>query len=107
MTFLTCNPKLAYGSDGKQDVTRDGISKWEVQVAVTFVAFGRIENEILKISIASHTDPAAEIDNPQSVKISGLRIRVKQADRREDRPGGERPAVIVTYQADAISPIDS
>lgn len=88
--FMSSSPKMAFGTQ-QQDKTKDGLPKWEVQVVGTYEQFGRVENEILKVGIASYDDPAKALGGmPQPVELVNFRIGITPATKRTDRDGNER-----------------
>lgn len=102
--FLSSAPKTVFGNNQQQDKTADGTPKWEVQVVATFEQFGRTENEILKVGVASHSDPAAALGGmPQPVELVGFRVGVTPAEKRTDRNGNEKVVGgTAWYQADEV-----
>jgi hypothetical protein len=106
--FLSCSAKLQFGTQ-KQDVTKDGLPKWEVQVVASFTQFGRTENEILKVGVVSHQDPAQALQNmPQPVELVGFRVGVTPAEKRTDKNGNERiMGGTAWYQADEIRALNA
>lgn len=101
--FLSSAPKTVFGNNAQQDTTKDGIPKWEVQVVATFEQFGKIENEILKVGVASHADPGHAVGGPQPVELVGFRVGVSPAEKRTDKNGNERVVGgTAWYQADEI-----
>ncbi|MFI1801984.1 hypothetical protein ACH427_32280, partial [Streptomyces sp. NPDC020379] len=87
--FLSCSPKMAFGTQ-QQDKTKDGLPKWEVQVVAGFDQFGRVENEVLKIGVASHTDPAQPLGGmPQPVELVGFRVGVSPVETKKDKNGND------------------
>jgi hypothetical protein len=108
LMFLSSSPKTVFGNNDKQDTTKDGVPKWEVQVVATFQQFGRVENEILKIGIASHQDPAQTLGGPQPVELVGFRVGVSPAEKRTDRNGNEKiVGGTAWYQADEVRAINA
>ncbi|MEU6966111.1 hypothetical protein [Streptomyces chrestomyceticus] len=100
--FLSSAPKMQFGTQ-QQDTTKDGTPKWEVQVVASFQQFGRVENEVLKIGVQSHTDPAKSLGGPQPVELVGFRVGVSPAEKRTDKNGNERiTGGTAWYQADEI-----
>ncbi|WP_371666724.1 hypothetical protein OG985_45320 [Streptomyces sp. NBC_00289] len=101
--FLSAEPKMMFGSPNEQDVTKGGVPKWEVQVVATSEQFGRLENEIIRVSIISHSHPGDGMEGPQPVELVALRVRVNPVERRTDKGGAERMVGgTVTYQADGL-----
>ncbi|MXG30501.1 hypothetical protein [Streptomyces sp. YIM 132580] len=104
--FLSSAPKMQFGTQ-QQDTAKDGTPKWEVQVVASFTQFGRTENEILKVGVLSHTDPAKPLNGmPQPVELAGFRVGVTPAEKRTDRNGNEKiMGGTAWYQADEIRPL--
>jgi hypothetical protein len=101
--FLSSAPKMAFGTQ-QQDTAKDGTPKWEVQVVASFTQFGRTENEILKVGVLSHDDPAKALNGmPQPVELVGFRVGVSPAEKRTDKNGNDRVVGgTAWYQADEI-----
>ncbi|MGW8358840.1 hypothetical protein [Streptomyces wedmorensis] len=102
LVFLSSEPKMAFGNSEKQDTTKSGVPKWEVQVAATFKQFGKLRNEILKVSVLSHSDPGDAIEVPQSVEMTGFRVHVNPVDRRVENGTERINGGTAVYQADGI-----
>ncbi|WP_433860284.1 hypothetical protein [Streptomyces kronopolitis] len=108
LMFLSSSPKTVFGNNDKQDTTKDGIPKWEVQVVATFTQFGRVENEILKVGIASEQDPAKSVSGPQPIELVGFRVGVSPAEKRTDRNGNEKiVGGTAWYQADEVRALNA
>lgn len=108
--FLSSAPKTVFGQNDKQDTTKDGIPKWEVQVVASFIGFGgKTENEILKIGVTSYQDPAQALGGmPQPVHLNGFRVGVSPAEKRADRNGNEKiVGGTAWYQADEIVSVNA
>ena len=101
--FLSSSPKMQFGTQ-MQDKTKEGLPKWEVQVVASFSQFGRTENEILKVGVAAHQDPALPLQGmPQPVELVGFRVGVTPAEKRTDKNGNDRiTGGTAWYQADEI-----
>jgi len=106
--FLSSAPKMQFGTQ-QQDTAKDGTPKWEVQVVASFTQFGRTENEILKVGVLSHQDPAAPLQGmPQPVELVGFRVGVTPAEKRTDRNGNEKiMGGTAWYQADEIRALNA
>src|SRR5215471_2926951 len=89
--LMACQPKLAFGTQD-QDRTAAGLPKWEAQVAVTYVAEPgmRAVSEVIAVTIAAETDPAAGVPVPCLVEFTDLRMGVSTAEARQDDRGGAR-----------------
>jgi hypothetical protein len=102
--FMSVAPKTVFGQNDKQDTTKDGLPKWEVQVVASFEQFGKVENEILKIGVNSHSNPGDALQHmPQPVELVGFRVGVSPVEKRTDRNGNERiTGGTAWYQAEEI-----
>jgi len=94
---LSVEPKLAFGAD-KQDTTKDGTPKWEAQVVAGFRQFGRTVNEVLKVGIASHVNPAEQVQPYTPVQLVGLEVGVMERSGKNGEPNG----FSVWYRADEL-----
>lgn len=103
VAFLSCDPKRLFGSD-RQDTAKDGTPKFEVQVvAMTRDQFGRPQNEVLRVGIASHTDPAKGLMPYTPVQLVNFEIGVMEKTKRNPETGEEKViGVQVWYRAEAI-----
>lgn len=104
VAFLSCDPKRAFGSDRQEMTKGDNVPKWEVQVvAMTRDQFGRPQNEVLKIGVASHTDPAKGLTPYTPVALVRFEIGVMEKTKRNPETGEERViGVQVWYRAEAV-----
>lgn len=106
VAFLSVDPKTAFKSD-RQETTKDGTPKWEVQcVAMTRDLFGRPQNAVLKVGVASHKRPADGLAPYSPVQLVGFEIGVMEKTKRNPDTGEERViGVQVWYRAEDIRPI--
>jgi hypothetical protein len=103
--FLSCDPKTAFKSD-RQEMTKgdNPTPKWEIQVvAMTRDAFGRPQNAVLKVGIASHKNPGDGLLPATPIAFTNFEIgvmekRATNPETKEDRVIG----VQVWYRADAV-----
>lgn len=98
--LLSVEEKLAFGTD-KQDTTKDGTPKWEAQVAAGFRAFGRTQNEVLRVGVASTSNPAEAIQPYSPVELLGFQVGVMEKTGRDGQVIGFQ----VWYRADEIRSI--
>ncbi|MFC3386917.1 hypothetical protein ACFOHP_33920 [Couchioplanes caeruleus subsp. azureus] len=104
VAFLSCEPKTAFGQRDKQEVTKDGVPKWETQViAMTRDQFGKPQNAVLKVGIASHKNPAEGLMPYTPIHFMNFEIGVMEKTKRHPETGEERViGVQVWYRAEAI-----
>jgi hypothetical protein len=101
VVLLSSEAKPAFGSADKQDTTKDGTPKWECQVVAGFRQFGRTVNEVLKIGIASHRNPAEQVQPYTPVQLIGLEVGVMERSGKNGEPAG----FLVWYRADELRSI--
>lgn len=104
VVFLSCQPKLKFGSQTEQETTKDGRFKWDVEVlGAVYTPFGGTENQVLKVSMAAKTDPAEGVPPFQPVELGDFEVGV-MADEKKDRETGEKKIVgaRVWYRASEI-----
>ena len=103
--FLSSDPKTAFKSD-RQEMTKgdDPTPKWEVQVvAMTRDAFGRPQNAVLKVGIASHKNPGEGLMPSTPVGFANFEVGVMEKTKRNPETGEEKViGVTVWYRAAAI-----
>jgi len=102
VAFMGCEPRMVFGQD-RQDTTKDGTPKWDLQLAVAVPpnGNGRQTAEMLRVGIAAPADPAKGIPPLTPVHVEGLRVGVmipKPAELRE----GKTPTIY--YQANGVRP---
>lgn len=98
--LLSSAPKLKFGSDVDQECTKEGVPKWEVQVAAGFHQFGKITNEVLKIGIAAAKDPADGLTPYSPVELVGFEVGVMEKTGKDGQITGAQ----TWYRAEAIRP---
>jgi hypothetical protein len=98
IAFLSCEPKIAFGST-EQERTKDGMPRWEVQLVGGFRdPFGRVQNEVIKVGIASDRSPAQGI-----AQFSPVQLRRFEVGVMERTKNGEIVGVQVWYRAEGIT----
>jgi len=109
VAFLACEPKLKFGSQTDQECTKDGTPKWTVQVVAGFRdQFGKIQNEVLKISINSHKNPGEGLMPYTPVQLVGFEVGVMERTKRHPETGEERViGVQVWYRASEVRPLSA
>lgn len=103
IAFLACEPKLKFGSQTDQECMKDGTPKWNVQVVAGFRdQFGKIQNEVLKIGVASAKNPGTGVNPYTPVELVGFEVGVMEKTKR-DQDGNEKViGVQVWYRASGI-----
>lgn len=106
VVYLSCTPKIEFGSRDKQEMTKDGTPKWEVQIlAMTLDSFGKPSNGVLKIGVNSHRDPSESVPTMVPVELVGFEIGVM--DKTKKMPDGSEKILgaQVWYRCEAIRPL--
>lgn len=101
--LMASAPKMRFGTQ-EQDITANGERKWEVQAAVTFHAEHgmRPVSEVISITVAAGTDPAASIPPGTPVEFVGFRLGISAPERgQNDRIRGGK----AWYQASGLRPV--
>jgi hypothetical protein len=107
VVLLSIEPKPVFGSDD-QDRTTDGVPKWEAQVAAGFRQFGRTVNEVLKIGLVSHANPADGLTPYQPVQLVDFEVGVMPQTRTNKETGEEKiTGVQVWYRCAEIRPLSA
>ncbi|MDI5937937.1 MULTISPECIES: hypothetical protein [unclassified Micromonospora] len=103
IAFLSCDPKTAFKSD-RQETTKDGTPKWDVQaVAMTRDMFGRPQNAVLKVGIASHKNPCEGLMPYTPIQLVNFEIGVMEKTKRNPDTGEEKViGVQVWYRAEQV-----
>lgn len=96
--LLSSAPKLKFGSDVDQECTKEGVPKWEIQVAAGFHQFGKIQNEVLKVGVASSKDPVEGVQPYSPVELVGFEVGVMEKTGKDGSVIGAQ----TWYRAEAI-----
>lgn len=79
--LLSCGPKLKFGSDDEQDMTKDGLAKWEAQVVIQYRdSFGRDQAEVLKFGLTAEQNPGEKLIPGTQIRIEGLEVGIMHGD---------------------------
>ena len=88
--LVQVTPRIAFGSDGVQETTKDGIPVWQAEVIIGVEGFGgAVASEVIKVRVVSPKDPAEGIPGFSPVKLHRLAVSVYDASRK-DRDTGQR-----------------
>lgn len=102
---LSVEPKVAFGGS-EQDRNKEGLPKWEAQVVAGFKAFDRTSNEVLKVGLASRTNPMDAITAYTPVQLIDFEVGVMARERTNKTTGTtEQVGVQVWYRCSEIRPI--
>lgn len=104
IAFLKSTPKTVYGQPDVKDTTQDGRIKWEIRLICAFKdQFGGDQHEIIKVNIASHTDPGDGLAQYTPVQLVNFVVGVVPPKMGTDRDGGQKISGGSTwFRADAI-----
>lgn len=100
---LECGPKTAFGDQYRQETTRDGVPKWEAELAVKFETFGRPTNALIKVGLVAEKDPSEGLDLPTMVELIDFEVGVMDKTDRDGKPIGAQ----VWYRAAEIRSLAS
>lgn len=107
LAFLSAEPKIEYGSRDKQEMTKDGLPKWEIQLVAGFYQFGKIANEVLKVNYAGPHNPADYIGMYQPVQLLNFTVGVNPPEERTNDKGVKRiVGGTAWYRCDDIQPVN-
>jgi hypothetical protein len=86
LVFLSCEPKLDFNTKQQQMTKGDNpLPKWEIQVlGAVRDQFGQTSNEVVKVGIASRTNPAESIAPFTPVSLSDLEVGVMERTKKVD-----------------------
>lgn len=102
VVLLSVEPKITFGGT-EQDRNKDGLPKWEAQVVAGFKAFGSTNNEVLKIGLASYTNPMDALTAYTPVQLVDFEVGVMARERRnKDTGASEMTGVQVWYRCGEI-----
>lgn len=101
--LVQSDPKLRFGSDVQETTKGTAIPVWTVQVLVSQEQFGRLQNEIVKVTIASPKDPQEGIPPFSPVRLHNLQVGVMATSKRDKETGAETvTGAGVYFRADRI-----
>lgn len=102
--FLSCEPKYKFGTTD-QECTKDGTPKWECQILGAFRdGFGRMNNEVMKVGVASTSDPGAGLTPYTQVELVDFEVGVMEKTKKDQNGQEKVIGVQVWYRAQGIQP---
>lgn len=103
LAFLSAEPRIEFGTRDKQEQTKDGLPRWDVQVVAGFRDnFGKVNNEVIKVSYAGQKNPAESIGMYQPVQLVNFTVGVMERTARDDR--SKVIGHTIWYRCDEIRP---
>lgn len=102
---MSVGPRMKFGSDTEQEVTRDGERKWTVQAAVSYAPeFGmKAQAEVIEVTLTGE-DPAAVISPGTPVEFERLRCGVSAPEKTDSgRVRGGR----LYWMAQGVGPVSA
>jgi hypothetical protein len=98
---------IAFLGSDVQEVAKDGTPKWQVEVVAGFRdQFGRVNNEVLKIGVASHKNPGEGVHPYTPVQLVEFEVGVMEKTKRNPETNEERViGVTVWYRANEVRPL--
>lgn len=94
-------PKTAFGDPYRQETTKDGTPKFELELAARFRQFGKATNEIIKVGIVAESDPFEGLEFPAFVQLIDLEIGVMDKKNRDGQVIGAH----VWYRCAEVRPL--
>lgn len=102
LAFAGCEPRMRMGERDVQDVTKDGVPKWNVTLFVSYRDnFDRAQHDTLKVGVASQKDPGEGLATYMPVRLVNFVVGVMDRRNRD----GEVTGAQVWYRADAVEPL--
>ena len=106
LAFLGAEPRIEFGTRDKQETTKDGTPKWDIQVVAGFLDnFGKVNNEVLKIGFAGPKNPADYVGMYQPVQLVNFTVGVIEKTARDDR--AKVIGHTIWYRCDDIKPLNA
>lgn len=103
LAFLSAEPRIEFGTKDKQETTKDGLPKWDLQLVAGFRDnFGKVSNEVIKVGYAHLKNPAESIGMYQPVQLVNFTVGVMERTARDDR--SKVLGHTIWYRCDEIRP---
>jgi hypothetical protein len=103
MVFLSCEPKREFNSE-VQATTKDGLGKWTVEVlAAVRTPFGGTTNEVMKVGMASKSNPAEGLAAFSPIQLGDLEVGVMEKTRKDSQGNDKIVGVTVWFRASEIT----
>ncbi|WP_165942771.1 hypothetical protein, partial [Micromonospora sp. KC721] len=103
VAFLGAEPRIEFGTRDKQETTKDGLPRWDVQVVAGFRDnFGKVQNEVIKVGYAGAKNPAESIGMYTPVHLVNFTVGVMEKRAKEDKD--KVIGFSVWYRCDEVRP---
>lgn len=103
VAFLSAEPRIEFGTRDKQEMTKDGLPRWDVQCVAGFRdGFGKVNNEVIKVGYAGTKNPADTIGMYQPVHLVNFTVGVMERTAKDDR--SKILGHTIWYRCDEIRP---
>jgi hypothetical protein len=104
VAYLSCEPKIAFGTRDRQETTADGTPKWSVELVAGFRQFGKVTSEVIKVSVTSVKNPGEGLSMYTPVHLVNFTVGVNAPEERINEKTGQKRIVGGTawYRCDEI-----
>jgi hypothetical protein len=105
VAFLGCAPKVGFGSK-TQELTKDGVPKWVVEIVAGFRGQFGTTSEVLKVGVAAPRNPCEGMPMYTPVQLVNFEVGVMEKTKKNPATGEERViGVTVWYRAESLRPL--
>jgi hypothetical protein len=102
VAFLGCVPKVGFGSK-TQEMTKDGMPKWVVEVVAGFRGQFGTSSEVLKVGVAAPRNPCDGMSMYTPLQLINFEVGVMEKTKKNPQTGEERViGVTVWYRAEGV-----
>lgn len=103
LVFLSCEPKYKFGSTTDVETTKDGRTKWTVELlGAAYDGFGGTNNSVIKVGMASTTNPAEGLQPFSPVELGDFEVGVMERTKNTEGGGEKVIGVTVWYRASEL-----
>lgn len=103
LMIMQGGPKIAYGDATRQETTKDGVPKWELEIVAGVKQFDKVTSKVIKVGVVSSDDPTYNLAVPGFVVLDDLEIGVMERTDRDGKVIGFQ----VWYRASAVRALES
>ena len=104
VAYLSCEPKIVFGTKDRQETSADGTPKWSVELVAGFRQFGKVTSEVIKVSVTSAKNPGDGLSMYTPVNLVNFTVGVNAPEERTNEKTGQKRIVGGTawYRCDEI-----